>query len=89
LLQVYSKSHRVFHSVPAVNKLDAVLKPRDIVGDHVWKVLALDNGAVMILDVKRSCEMPEAPPMQSCVRASSYLGCKWESAEDGTCEGGR
>jgi hypothetical protein len=81
VLKLHSKTHKIFHGKPAPTAINAVFALRDVVLDHVWKKIEADDGSCVYLEVLQSCE---APPEKGFVRATSYLGWKFEKEGDGT-----
>jgi hypothetical protein len=82
--QTFSKNHRTIHGKPARTAVNAVVSPRDITADHVWKRIEAGDGTAVFLDVIRSCDLEGVPPKKGFVRADVYQGYRYEATADGT-----
>jgi hypothetical protein len=57
-LQVFSKTHRVFHATPADTAVNRVVSRRDFVGETVWKKLQLEDGSDVFLSATQRKILP-------------------------------
>ena len=73
-----------FRATPTTSAADAVISPRTIVADHVWRKLRKANDEVIFVEAMRSCVRDDTPHKPGSVRAETSSGYIYEPNENGT-----